>query len=69
MTELFELPAILADIPGCAVDIFLCNLLPVDEDSCWGDAVRDVVEKKILELQKCSENYFCGKVTNPSCFC
>lgn len=59
---MIKLPEKFTSIPESIVDIFICNLLPVDEDSSWGEVITKFITNKINQFKENSENFFYGKV-------
>lgn len=57
-----ELPESLASIPPGIVDVFACNLLPIDGDIAWGDQITRIVKNQIMNPQNSPQCYFLGKV-------
>lgn len=59
---LMELPQSLASIPPGIVDVFVCNLLPIDEDIAWGNQITRIVQDQLKNRQNPEKCYFMGKV-------
>lgn len=50
-----------------AVEVYLCNLLPVDLDKNWSSAAKMAVEEWVTEIQqKQPDSFIIGKVSE--CF-
>lgn len=60
--SLIQLPTWLSSIPPAILDVFVCNLLPVDEDIAWGDQITSLVREKLKEYQDDKMCSFFGKV-------
>lgn len=70
MASIVKLPEDLASLPAATVDVFLCNLLPIDEDNTWGLIFRQLIDAKIQECAKEPKSKFIGKVRdNVDSFC
>lgn len=59
---LVKLPPEFADVPSTTVDIFLCNVLPVDRDVEWGDIITHKVRERILMMQDSEDVDFIGEI-------